>query len=203
MGNYFAEIYENYYIPAEIALVEYSLQEGVTRKYHSLIDPGFLYGKTFDAKQHAEFTHNLPLPPHAFGMIYNFYFKKLNRFLKCIILTGEKDFGKLFVEIMKFLSPETEGQNFEPPILFTLKDQVNVVQSIMTSLCNECFESDFPSKFQILPLQYLFFTLKEAASTTTITENEPTNSIYKIDEILERDKYDYQEGIPCDVWQEN
>lgn len=41
MVNYFTKtLKEGWYIPAEIAVCEYSLKDGIIREYHSLINPG-------------------------------------------------------------------------------------------------------------------------------------------------------------------
>lgn len=39
MGNYFIK-QNNEYLPAEVAIVKFSLAEGVIRKYHLLLSPG-------------------------------------------------------------------------------------------------------------------------------------------------------------------
>ena len=40
MANYFIRTLDDVFYPAEIALSEYSLMEGITNKYHSFVNPG-------------------------------------------------------------------------------------------------------------------------------------------------------------------
>ncbi|XP_034477440.1 uncharacterized protein LOC117783969 [Drosophila innubila] len=63
--NYFAK---DIYTPAELASAEFSLQEGVQNVYHTLINPGSaVYGSLSETQEHANATHQLPVPPNALG----------------------------------------------------------------------------------------------------------------------------------------
>lgn len=75
--NIFCKTQEGEVIPAEIALVEYSIKEGIMKEYHEFIHPDVIpTGYGFTARQHSENTHkippqNFPLAKSNYMGIYN------------------------------------------------------------------------------------------------------------------------------------
>lgn len=172
MANYFAKTTDCDYIPAEIAVAEYSLKSGVNKKFHTFIDPGTLpIGMGYQAKSHADDTHRLPVPPNAMG---------------------ERDFGKVIQGLMSFIETDENGQY---PPLYAHKHYLEMIKNVMSILENEYF-GDNSVNFKIYPIQYLFYTLK--MSTAEKGEVKKPESIFISDAIFERDTFEYQNKISCD-----
>lgn len=172
MANYFAKTLKGAYIPAEIALSKYSLKDGIINKFHSYINPGNLpIGMGYQAKSHSENTHQLPIPPQAMG---------------------ESNYGLLMREIYRFVGSDENGK---VPPLYTHKDHIPMVESVIETLQSEHF-TDEKIQFRIYPLQYLFYTLKTA--TAEKGDAKKPESIFVSEAIFERDTYEYQHGIACD-----
>lgn len=185
MGNYFACNQDGgIYLPAEIAISEFSLKDGITNKFHSFINPGnVLFGYAYEAREHSKNTHKLPLYPDAMG---------------------EKELGKLYVEILKFICKEDNtndnASNLKPPAIYTHIDSIPIIKSMLRYLHQDCFHDDVP-EIPIYPMQYLFYTMKMA--TIEIGEIEKPVSPYIIDAILEKDVYDSTANISCNFHEEN
>lgn len=80
----FIEI-EDSAFPAELAIVKFSLKEGIIDEFHTRINPGELpLGSAFPALDYSNKYHRMPLPP------------------KC---EGEKDYEVVLEKIMAFLAP--------------------------------------------------------------------------------------------------
>ncbi|XP_068148521.1 uncharacterized protein [Drosophila tropicalis] len=110
MVNYFAKTTKSdMYQPAELAMAEFSLQEGVRRLFHKLINPGSsVYGSEFVTKTLAKETHQLPIPPNALG---------------------EDDLMGLFKDILQFLEHKNE---YRP--IFTTTERIPIVSGALKYL---------------------------------------------------------------------
>uniref|UniRef100_A0A1A9WKI0 HMG box domain-containing protein n=1 Tax=Glossina brevipalpis TaxID=37001 RepID=A0A1A9WKI0_9MUSC len=168
--NYFTKPMndDRFYIPAELAVCEYSLKQGVSRIFHTLINPGIKpYGRQYEAQQHSETTHNLPLPPNAMG---------------------DENLGNIYNSVLKFVSTTDDY-----PPLYTLGESIKTVISVLDFL-----KSDLPAAnidLNIYPIQYLFFVMKE--STCEQGELEKPSTFHITDAYFERDYFEYQSGIGC------
>lgn len=169
--NYFTKsINGNVYLPAEIALSEYSLKDGITKKFHTHINPGEnIFGHGFAAKQHSESTHNLPLPPNAIG---------------------ETDLDKIYQQILEFLKV---GGSTLPP-LYTLPDQIQATESVLNFLK---MGKGCKVDLKIYNIHYLFYTLKVA--TCEQGGIIKPDSIFITTTFFERDEFEYHVGIGCNV----
>ncbi|XP_054727573.1 protein maelstrom 1 [Anastrepha obliqua] len=175
MVNYFVKsLRGDSYVPAEISVAEYSLQEGVCRKYHTLINPGRnLYGLQFDAQDHADRTHKLPLPPNALG---------------------EENLGLIYNHVLDFVrDPETGDY---PPI-YTHRDSIPIVKSVLDFLKNS---SSTNVELKVYSIQYLFFILKEATAKEGDVRSPKCH--YITDACFDRDFYEYQTDIACNKHEE-
>lgn len=126
----------------------------------------------YQAKSHADDTHRLPVPPNAMG---------------------ERDFGKVIQGLMSFIETDENGQY---PPLYAHKHYLEMIKNVMSILENEYF-GDNNVNFKIYPIQYLFYTLK--MSTAEKGEVKKPESIFISDAIFERDTFEYQNKISCDV----
>lgn len=162
-------------MPAEISLCEYSLKEGVTRKYHSYINPGQnIFGHAFAAKQHTEATHNLPLPPNALG---------------------ESNLDLIYQQVLNFVSHGRVrvGDSSYPPV-YTHKDQIQATESVLKFLMSG---TGCSFSLDVYNIYYLFYTLKNA--TCARGGIIKPDSIFITDSYFDRDEYEYSLGIGCGV----
>ncbi|XP_058820193.1 protein maelstrom homolog [Topomyia yanbarensis] len=172
--NYFCVTTSNDYVPAEVALVKYSLERGIIDKMNILVNPQELpLGMAHDAELHTNETHQLPLPPDAIG---------------------ESDYEKVLKMIFKF----TEGSSSKKrlPLLFTYNKDQAMVRNILFGLLDATGIDNLEPK--VYPLVDLFFYLKQA------TENYGLDictfpSVHMAKALLEKDVYAYTLGIGCEV----
>ncbi|XP_033254492.1 protein maelstrom 2-like [Drosophila miranda] len=107
--NYFANT-GRVYVPAEYATCRYSLKEGISAEYSTLIDPGqLIFGQSHQARQHSRDTHKLPLHPNALGT----------------------KMGKLYKKFIDGFPEVCEG---EPIIMYTTTDQIPMVKACFAYL---------------------------------------------------------------------
>ncbi|XP_052900041.1 protein maelstrom homolog [Anopheles moucheti] len=65
--KYFCRRFDGGYVPAELGVAKFSIEDGVKDQLHMHINPVSIpIGMQYEAQQHAN-THGLPLPPHALG----------------------------------------------------------------------------------------------------------------------------------------
>uniref|UniRef100_A0A0K8ULA0 Protein maelstrom n=1 Tax=Bactrocera latifrons TaxID=174628 RepID=A0A0K8ULA0_BACLA len=171
MVNYFTRsLGSGCYVPAEISVAKYSLQEGVCRTYHSFINPGAeMYGLQYEAQHHSENTHKLPLPPNA---------------------KGERDLGLVYNNILDFIRDPETG---EYPPVYTHRDFIPVVKSVLEFLKSDVSARDVV--FDTYSIQYLLYILKDTAMK--LNESGKQISSYITDADFERDFFEYQTGIAC------
>lgn len=80
------------YCPAEIAVAEFSLKEGVTRVYHRIIKSKIRMGYASEAIEHSKNTHQIP-KEHNFNDI---------------------DYKTIYEEILRFVSSSRENGKLPP-----------------------------------------------------------------------------------------
>ncbi|XP_055843862.1 protein maelstrom [Episyrphus balteatus] len=177
MVNYFTKTLQGgVYLPAEVSVCQFSLKDGICRKFHSFVNPGVtIYGHSYEAQQHSDTTHQLPLPPNAMG---------------------EQQLGKLYNLILHFIRPDDGG---EYPPVFTNVESMQIVESAMNFIKADAGANNVDLK--IYSIQYLFFTLKEA--TCEVGEVEKPASIFVTDAYFDRDIFEYMVGIACDFHEKN
>uniref|UniRef100_T1PAS7 PiRNA pathway germ-plasm component n=1 Tax=Musca domestica TaxID=7370 RepID=T1PAS7_MUSDO len=171
MVNYFTKTLKGgVYVPAELAVCKFSLKEGVSRVYQTLINPGVnIYGHQYEAQHHSETTHNLPLPPNALG---------------------DKNLANIYNEILKFI--RDDDSNSYPPI-YTHRDCIHIVESVLEFLKADIGANN--TELKVYPIQYLLYIMKEA--TCEAGELEKPKSFYITDAYFERDFFEFQIGIGC------
>ncbi|XP_058453203.1 protein maelstrom homolog [Malaya genurostris] len=172
--NYFCVTTSNDYVPAELALIKYSLGKGIMDKMNILINPQELpLGMAHDAELHTNETHQLPLPPNAIGEI---------------------DYEKVLKNIFKFTAGSSTKRHL--PLLFTYnKDQVMVKNILLGFLDATGIENLEP---RVYPLVDLFFYLKQATETYGL-DICTFPSVHMAKALLEKDVYAYTLGIGCEV----
>ncbi|KAH8335074.1 hypothetical protein KR074_002877, partial [Drosophila pseudoananassae] len=184
--NYFTKaLTSDVYVPAEFSATEYSLNDGIKSVYSTLIDPGqIIFGQGSDAQHHSSTTHNLPLPPNALG---------------------EKNMGKLYRNILGYLSQKEDPKDANKPlVVFTKTDLIPVVKSCFRYLACENQDSSYESadQIQVLDIQYLFFILKKEVLDTAGLPDDKIN-LYVTDAYFSRDFFEFTPEIACQYHEEN
>lgn len=167
---YFCVTSSGTYIPAEMGLVRYSLKDGVKDKLHMFIDPGKLpLGMAYDAKQHSENEHQLPIPPDA---------------------KGEKDNDEIILKLFSFLS-----QQEKMPPLFTDAPDIKMVENILKGILNQGSMDE--NTLLVCPLAEMFYQLKRATESFGM-DIKTFPSVYIAQAIIQKDVYEYSKDIACD-----
>lgn len=175
--NYYCYASEKY-LPAEIALVRFSLKDGVDTHdvCHSIIDSGDLpIGYRLSAQTHAEETHHIPAPPHTEGDF------------------SVRDIKSIISQILDFLGSKLSPDEPYPPIYV---DETNeeVAANVFKHLLRDHGWDETLIKIYNLP--YLFYSLRNAAHKKIADEIAfltKSNAVLE----LERDIYDFVKGISC------
>lgn len=171
---YFCVTSSGTYIPAEMGLIRFSLKEGVMDKLHMLINPGKLpLGMAYDAKQHSENEHQLPIPPDA---------------------KGEKDNDEIILKLFSFLS-----QQEKMPPLFTDANDIKMVENILKGILTQGSMDE--NTLLICPLSELFYQLKRATESFGM-DIKTFPSVYIAQAIIQKDVYEYTKDIACEFHEE-
>ncbi|XP_053692010.1 protein maelstrom homolog [Sabethes cyaneus] len=172
--NYFCATSTNDYIPAELAMVKYSLADGIKDRIHILINPQELpLGLAHDAELHTAETHQLPLPPDA---------------------VGETDFEEILKAIFKFTG--TSFTKKQLPRLFTYNKDLAMVTNILVGILEATGVDNLEP--QICPLVDYFYYLKQATESYGL-DICTFPSVHMAKALLEKDVYAYTIGIGCEV----
>ncbi|XP_065072585.1 protein maelstrom homolog [Ochlerotatus camptorhynchus] len=169
--NHFCKTHTSDYVPAEMAIIRYSLENGILGKFHELINPAKLpLGLTYEASEYSEETHALPIPPNALG---------------------ETDFGAVLQKVLAFTGYNKPHKLF--PLLTDAKE-VAVVESVLTQLNKE---SKTNYQFLVISLGEFFYHLKRGTEKYGLDICIfPDKTIAEI--LLKNDVYEYTSGIACD-----
>ncbi|XP_071441166.1 protein maelstrom homolog [Hetaerina americana] len=173
--NYFCECDGQDFIPAEIGVSRFSLEEGVSECYHSIVAPGNLpIGYTYLAQKHSEETHGIPIPPSDIG---------------------ESDFAKIFEDLYRFVN---EGSaNDEILTLYTLNEFQPCVMNFLQKLTNVAGHEG--QVFKVYDFVQLFFELRNKSASFSGGEGFPVYSISETE--IETDIFAYIKEICC-YWHE-
>ncbi|XP_071441729.1 protein maelstrom homolog [Hetaerina americana] len=173
--NYFCECDGQDFIPAEIGVSRFSLKDGVSECYHSIVAPGNLpIGYTFKAQKHSEETHGVPIPPSDIG---------------------ESDFAKIFDDLYYFVTGSSV--NGVKPTLYTLNEFEPCVANFLQKLTDA---AGIESKvFKVYDFVQLFFELRNKAASFSGGEGFPVYSISEAE--IETDVFAYTKEICC-YWHE-
>uniref|UniRef100_A0A1B0D1X9 Uncharacterized protein n=1 Tax=Phlebotomus papatasi TaxID=29031 RepID=A0A1B0D1X9_PHLPP len=169
------------YDPAELAILEFSLQDGIGRGMHTLINLREIpYGYYYEAKRHSSDTHNLPLPPDT---------------------VGNTNIRDAIIEVIKFVNYNDE--DVCSPI-FTFDDHIPVVRSVIREVLNSRSTGP-PIDIRIYSLSELLFNLKNASHDHAVATalSPPFASVFLAESYLDRGTFDYAEGLPCEFHEAN
>lgn len=173
--NYFSKDLKGKYFPCEMGIVKFTINEGVTTKCHSLINPGKLpLGHAFAAKDHSERTHMLQPPPNAIG---------------------DTDYAEILETAIEFLIVNSNcGKGDKLPLL-VMEDERKMTEDILSQFCNAA-NVEF-ERFELLPLTYFFQRLRDTCELYYMFKTEFTFSYAVASRHMDRDVYQYYRGNGC------
>uniref|UniRef100_A0A182LTT8 Maelstrom domain-containing protein n=1 Tax=Anopheles culicifacies TaxID=139723 RepID=A0A182LTT8_9DIPT len=166
---YFGQTLQLTYLPAELGIVKYSLECGVTERMHMYINPGALpLGAALSVQTHTKKTHNLPMPPNALG-------------------TTNSD--EIAQNLLKFLAA---GDQI--PLLFTDEKTLPIVEGMLRKLLSNHINDEM---LYVCPLSELFCNLKQATERHFFGKSKFPSAL-TAQYILQMDIYAFAVGISCD-----
>ncbi|XP_055680766.1 protein maelstrom homolog [Lutzomyia longipalpis] len=171
---------EPHYDAAELAILDFSLEDGIKRGMHTFMKLDTLpYGYSFEATRHTNDTHQLPLPPDTIG---------------------QTTIREAVLEVINFIS---EVDDDVCPPIFTFDDHIPVVRSIFDDVLSQLATAN-PGDVRIYSLSELLFHLKAATHSQAViaAPQQPFASVFLAESYLERGTFDYAEGLPCEYHQE-
>lgn len=177
--EYFIKTQDDEYLPCEVGLIEFSMEEGIIRKFQSYIDPGPCpRGYMYEERLRSEQRHQIPCCERF--KIPHFSDEERSQF---------KDHKKILQEILDFTSV---GGTVSHPRVFTFGDDIEPVMSCLDYLVTKAKGDKFDLP-RVLPLEHLLpqFYLH---STRVFG---PAPSINSCQRILTQSVWDYESGISC------
>lgn len=134
-------------------------------------------GYANDAREHANETHHLPLPPNAMG---------------------EYNFLKIYEEVKQFISPRNDlfSEAEKQLVVFTMSSEMRVIKSFI-----EQFSDESVSSIRVFKLEDLFFLLKRKSQEMGVVEREvlTVTSIFQSNILLEDDPNQNRHHLACKV----
>ncbi|XP_012287911.1 protein maelstrom homolog [Orussus abietinus] len=158
--------------PAEFAVGEFSLENGMANIYHETIHMKAPLGYTREALETIQETHRIPLELEG----------------------GEKDFYAMYQKLIDFLKSDTNNSNGKLPPLYTMKNNSAAVPDLLRRLARAAEEED--DKFTVYSLETLFASLRNAAG-----DQCNINMIPLAERDLRNDSFSHTLGLECEFHQ--
>ncbi|XP_034174666.2 protein maelstrom homolog isoform X1 [Osmia lignaria lignaria] len=157
------------FCPAEFAVAEFSLENGIENIYHEILNVKIPLGWKRDAIETSQQTHRIPVE----------------------LPGGQNDFLFMYEKLVGLLESNKTGNKLPP--LFTVKDMVPAVQSLLTKMTDAGGASinDFP----IYSLEALFGELRNTA-----VQNVDNCSIHLVvaENEFKKDIFSSVSNLECD-----
>ncbi|XP_069689384.1 protein maelstrom homolog [Periplaneta americana] len=172
--NYYCRLENGTFLPCELGLVEFSLLDGITKTYHTLINPGGIpMGYNYQAKKYSEDTHSIPVPPDEFG--------------------GESNHPKILEKVKQFVMGE---KGLVPP-LYTALNTIEPVKNILWRFQKFVDPGLTPDEnmFAVYSLPKLFYELSIASASSSGAGGFRYYSLAERE--LEKDVLSFTKGISC------
>ncbi|XP_014204532.1 protein maelstrom homolog [Copidosoma floridanum] len=159
------------YYPAEIAIGEFTLRDGLSRIYNVIINEKIIMGHTQSAKEQSEKTHQIPIEPEF----------------------GKEDYCQIFREICEFLEPAKKNGTYPP--LYTVSKMEDIhtcAKSVLARLSAANNESD--QFFKLYSFEDFFTILYNSIDAMVIScPLEPVTALIEI----KKDPYGYKPDLCC------
>ncbi|XP_043515035.1 protein maelstrom homolog [Frieseomelitta varia] len=157
------------FFPAEFAVAEFSIENGIEDIYHELLKPKIPLGWRRDAIEISQQTHQIPIN----------------------LEDGENDFSLMYDKFTKFLDARKTGNKYPP--LFTLKDLYPAVESLLMKMIDDdrgCLED-----YLIYSIEALFTELRNTAIKNVSSHDLPlVIGEYR----FSKDYFSDRRGYECD-----
>jgi hypothetical protein len=176
--NYYCKHGSGMYLGCEISLAEFSFVDGIRKTYHAFINPGEIpIGYAFMATKHTAKTHQIPLPPDAFG--------------------SESNHQEILNNIRLFLMGNSRDKTKVPP-LYTRPRDINAVVSVLRQLQRRpatSMKNAERSIFRVYSASKLFHELRNAS--LGIPSNVILQPNFLDAQELNDDNLQFTVGISC------
>ncbi|CAL7941989.1 unnamed protein product [Xylocopa violacea] len=157
------------FCPAEFALAEFSLKDGVTNIYHEILKMTIPLGWRADAIEFSQQTHQIPIE----------------------LAEGQSDFCLMYNKLIKILEMNKTGNKFPP--LFTIKELTPAVESLLIKMTNAGNGSI--EDFLIYSVEALFAELRNAAVQDVDDQSIP---LVVAETEFKKDKFSSVHDLECD-----
>ncbi|KAK9299561.1 hypothetical protein QLX08_007466 [Tetragonisca angustula] len=157
------------FFPAEFAVAEFSIENGIEDVYHELLKAKIPLGWRRDAIEISQQTHQIPLN----------------------LEDAENDFSVMYDKFTKFLDARKTGNKYPP--LFTLKDLYPAVESLLTKMIDDgrgCLED-----YLIYSVEALFGELRNAAVKKVSSRSLP---LVIAEHRFAKDYFSDRRGFECE-----
>ncbi|XP_011297170.1 protein maelstrom homolog [Fopius arisanus] len=159
------------YIPAEIAICEFSIAEGIKRSYHQIIKSDVELGYARSTLEHCDRTHKL-CPDYEYG---------------------EDDYSKIYKKFREFLKT-TEEQTGKIPPIYTRQKFVTVVSCFLDRIT---LSAGLPKEtFPLYSLECLFGKLMFMCNPDKI-DRHSCNPVLLAESEFDKDSFAYSPNIEC------
>ncbi|XP_067677520.1 protein maelstrom homolog [Haliotis asinina] len=160
------------YLPCEIAVVEYNLQKGITKKLHRFIEPGRIpTGYRYTCMTNSDETHQIP--------VENFEL-------------SDENYRGLWIQLENFVNPGGEKPDYPP--VYCLTDSFERTTYCLEWICNHTCLGTVNRLRRVYDLGGLVADLYNHAGKQGI-------SMTSITDMLTSSSWDYVSGTRCD-WHE-
>ncbi|XP_076756498.1 protein maelstrom 2 [Xylocopa sonorina] len=157
------------FCPAEFALAEFSLKDGIVNVYHEILKVTIPLGWRADAIEFSQQTHQIPIE----------------------LAEGQSDFQLMYSKFINILETNKTGNKFPP--LFTIKEMTPAVESLlikMTKAGNGSIED-----FVVYSIEALFGELRNAAVQDVDDQSIP---LVIAENEFKKDKFSSVRDLECD-----
>ncbi|XP_046546716.1 protein maelstrom homolog [Haliotis rubra] len=160
------------YLPCEIAVIEYNLQKGITKKLHRFIEPGRIpTGYRYTCMTNSDETHQIP--------VENFEL-------------SDENYRGLWIQLENFINPSGEKPDYPP--VYCLTDSYEKTAYCLEWICNHTCLGTVNRLRRVYDLGGLVGDLYSQAGKQSI-------SMTSISDMLTSSSWDYVSGTRCD-WHE-
>ncbi|OAD57991.1 Protein maelstrom like protein [Eufriesea mexicana] len=157
------------FCPAEFAVAEFNLQNGVKNIYHEVLNVKIPLGWKRDAIETSQESHQIPIE----------------------LTDGQSDFSLMFKKLTKFLEYNKIGNKFPP--LFTTKNVTLAVETLLTKMTNAGNGS--LDDFLIYSIEALFGALWNAVMQNV---NDHSIPLVVAENEFSKDVFSTERGFECD-----
>ncbi|XP_013395238.1 protein maelstrom homolog [Lingula anatina] len=166
--QYLCETEEGYFIPVEVGLIEYSLNNGITKHLHRMIEPGPIpTGYRYTCQNHSDETHQIPIERFEYA---------------------DKNYMGLWIQMENFLNPNQEKK--ESPPLYCQKAEWKCVNSCLEWLHAHACLGYANRLRKVYELDGLVQDLYAHSSAST--------AIGECTDLITTSAYDYEINTRCD-----